>query len=200
VAHPQYGGSGAEVALGAGARVTTDELHGDDHSPALPLSGSLTGSNHITLGDKRSRSDQTGRETESGKWLARGQRATGRKPSKKESQIVSWRRGIDYPPQKSFNLTSSRSSKKKLYEMRPFSDPTKERERLNAINAKKNREKKKILMTQSQNEIYTLKQLNKRLNKTVFIHKRKLLDATREIKLLKSKLSSSPTQAIRSHA
>jgi len=84
--------------------------------------------------------------------------------------------------------------------MRPFADPTKERERLNAINAKKNREKKKILMTQSQNDIHTLRQLNKRLNKTVTLQKHKLLDATREIKLLKSKLSSSPTQALRSHA
>merc|ERR1712058_113793 len=119
--------------------LTANDISAPDLSS---VSGSVTGSNQ----------------------LARGQRTTGRKPSKEESQIVSWRRGIDYPPHKSsFNITSSRSSKKKLYEMRPFADPSKEKERLNAINAKKNRDKKKILMTQSQNEINTLKELNKRL-------------------------------------
>jgi len=179
--------------------LTANDISAPDLSS---VSGSVTGSNQLALGDKRSRSDQSGCETESRKWLGRGQRTTGRKPSKEESQIVSWRRGIDYPPQKSsFNITSSRSSKKKLYEMRPFADPSKEKERLNAINAKKNRDKKKILMTQSQNEINTLKELNKRLNKNVILQKQKLLLASREIKLLKCKLmSSSPTQAIRSHA
>lgn len=113
---------------------------------------------------------------------------------------MSRRRGIDYPPQKSSNSNSSRGSKKKLYEMKPFADPTKEKERLNAINAKKNRDKKKTLVSKAQHEINTLKALNKRLNKEATFEKRKLLTAKREIMLLKSKMKSSSIQAMRLRA
>jgi len=163
----------------------------------LSVSGSVTGSNQLLLSDKRSRSDRSESETKSGNCLSGGQRtsrATWRKQSKKESQIVSRRRGINYPPKKLYNSFLSRRRTKKLYEMKPFADPLQERERQNAINAKKNRDKKKSIESHTQNEIDQLRALNKRLNKEAAMEKRKLYAARKEIKLLKSKLESSSIQ------
>jgi len=112
---------------------------------------------------------------------------------------VSRRRGIDYPPQKSSNSNSSRGSKKKLYEMKKFADPTKEKERLNAINAKKNRDRKKTLESEAQSEVNVLRTLNKRLVLEATFEKRKLLTARKEIMHLKSKLKSSSIQAMWLH-
>jgi hypothetical protein len=162
------------------------------------VSASLTGSNQLLFGDKRSRSDQTEFEADWRHCLGRGQRQAWRKPTKKESQIVSRRRGINYPPKKlSESPSSSLSRTKKLYEMKAFADPTKEKERQNAINAKKNRDKKKGLESNAQVEINKLRTLNKLLNKEAAVKKRKLFAARKEIKFLKSKLESSSIQAVR---
>lgn len=80
--------------------------------------------------------------------------------------------------------------KKKLYEMGPFSDPSKERERKNALNAKKNRDQKKGLLSSAKQEILNLKSSNSRLVRTANMEKKKLLAAQREIKLLKLQLKS----------
>jgi len=74
--------------------------------------------------------------------------------------------------------------------MGPFSDPMKERERLNALNAKRNRDRKKTLIGNAQHEIFKLKTLNKKLLKDATMDKKKLSAAQREIKLLKSRLHS----------
>lgn len=87
--------------------------------------------------------------------------------------------------------------RKKLYEMKAFADPLREKERQNAINAKKNRDKKKGLVGTVLQQIQQLKSVNDKLNKQSQEDKRKLLAAKKQIKLLKSKLESS-TCAIRS--
>lgn len=86
---------------------------------------------------------------------------------------------------------STQSRKTKLYEMAPFSDPNKERERMNALNAKRNRDRKKTLIGDAHHQIMTLKSLNKKLLKDATIDKKKLSAAQREIKLLKSRLQPS---------
>jgi len=53
--------------------------------------------------------------------------------------------------------------KKKLYEMESFADPAKERERRNALNAKRNRDRKKALIGNAYQKIIKLKSLNKKL-------------------------------------
>jgi len=87
---------------------------------------------------------------------------------------------------------STQNRKKKLYEMGPFLDPVKERERMNALNAKQNRDRKKSLIGNAQQQILKLKSLNKKLLKDATVDKKKLQAAQREIKLLKSRLQSAP--------
>lgn len=160
----------------------------------LPVSGSVTGSNQIVLDDERSgvSSRRDPESTPSRTWQAR------RKSSQKESQIVSRRRGINYPPKTLSKMPAMKSQgRKKLYEMKAFSDPLREKERQNAINAKKNRDKKKGLVGTVLQQIQQLKSVNDKLNKQSQEDKRKLLAAKKQIKLLKSKLESS-TCAIRS--
>jgi len=81
--------------------------------------------------------------------------------------------------------------KKKLYEMESFADPAKERERRNALNAKRNRDRKKALIGNAYQKIIKLKSLNKKLLRITTNDKKKLFEAQREIKLLKSRLQSS---------
>jgi len=79
-------------------------------------------------------------------------------------------------------------SKKKLYEMKPFDDPSKERERKNALNAKLNRDRKKALIGDAYKEILKLKTINRKLTRDMTNDRRKLCQARREIKLLKHRL------------
>lgn len=80
--------------------------------------------------------------------------------------------------------------RKKLYEMKAFADPVKERERQNAINAKKNRDRKNSLVSESQSEISQLRGVNRKLSKEAVMNKRRLLAARREIKVLQLRLGS----------
>jgi len=79
--------------------------------------------------------------------------------------------------------------------MKTFSDPIREKERRNAINAKKNRDLRKSLEHAAHNQIEQLRALNKRLNKKAVAEKRKLFAAQKQIKLLKSKLESCRKEA-----
>ena len=63
----------------------------------------------------------------------------------------------------SISKSSSNSRRVKLYEMRPFSDPEKERCRINAINAKINRDRKKNERNNISQEMSNLRQENKQL-------------------------------------
>ncbi len=61
--------------------------------------------------------------------------------------------------------SAGEGKKRKLYQHLPFSDPAKEKNRLNAINAKQNRERKKIEREAFLKEIKMLKEENQRLRK-----------------------------------
>jgi len=152
----------------------------------MSLSGAVTGSNQLRL------PGSSGREEGGARQARRGQAQEGGKSTQKESQIVSRRKGINYPaPKKSIKMNQRTMQKKKLklYEVaKPFSDPLKEKERQNAINAKKNREKKHSLVLIARQEIDQLRELNKRMQKDAIMEKKKLFAARREIKLLKSRI------------
>lgn len=86
---------------------------------------------------------------------------------------------------------SAQKKTTKLYEMGPFSDPNKEKERKNALNAKRNRDRKKALIGDAQQQIMKLKSMNRKLKKDATADRKKLSAAQREIKLLKTRLQSS---------
>jgi len=159
------------------------------------VSTSVFGSNKIPLAEKRSRSESPSVPRK----LVRpsSPRSLRRKLFTKESQIMSRRKGFNCQSkgiQKVNSLTMRNSTQKKttkLYEMGPFSDPNKEKERKNALNAKRNRDRKKALIGDAQKQIMKLKSMNKKLKKDATADKKKLSAAQREIKLLKTRLQSS---------
>jgi len=91
-------------------------------------------------------------------------------------------------------LTSSRrcsislNKKKKLYEMEPLTDPMAEKNRLNALNAKKNRDRKKQLLQTAEEEIDRLKDENEDLKSEADRVKDELADAKRELDALRQEL------------
>jgi len=171
-----------------------DVLMSDD------VSTSVFGSNKIPLSEKRSRSESP---SVSRKLLRPSSpRSLRRKLFTKESQIMSRRKGFNCQSKGIQKVNSlnvrSQNRKQKLYEMGPFSDPNKEKERMNALNAKMNRDRKKALIGDAHQQIMKLKSLNKKLLKDATTDKKKLSAAQREIKLLKSRLQS-PTNCDRSY-
>jgi len=166
-----------------------DVLMSDD------VATSTFGSNQIPLTQKGSRSKSPSVPRK----LVRpsGQRSLQRKLFTKESQLMSRRKGFNCQTkgiQKANSLAVNKClqmKKKKLYEMESFADPAKERERRNALNAKRNRDRKKALIGNAYQKIIKLKSLNKKLLRITTNDKKKLFEAQREIKLLKSRLQSS---------
>jgi len=75
--------------------------------------------------------------------------------------------------------------KQKLYEMESLNDPVAERNRLNAINAKKNRDRKKQQLQEAEEEIEKLREENEELKLETDNYKDQLEDAMRELKNLK---------------
>merc|ERR1712001_776512 len=89
-------------------------------------------------------------------------------------------------------LKSSRRSpiflsnkKQKLYEFEPLKDPIAERNRLNALNAKKNRDRKKQELLEATSEIEKLREENDELRAESDSYKDMLDDARRELEELK---------------
>jgi len=80
--------------------------------------------------------------------------------------------------------------KTKLYQMQPLNDPIAERNRLNALNAKKNRDKKKEQLVCAQNEIFRLKEENEELRMEAEEVRDELDEARREVEALKAALKS----------
>lgn len=117
-----------------------------------------------------------------------GSSRAGREAQK--SQIVTGRRGV-HPPHCTLFKTKKVQRRKKLYQMKPFADPVKEKERQRAISAKQNREKRKGLESKKTCQIDQLKLANKTLCKEAIANRRKLVAAKREIKLLRLRLESS---------
>jgi len=92
-------------------------------------------------------------------------------------------------------LTSSRrtpiclsNKKQKLYEMEPLKDPMAERNRLNALNAKKNRDRKKQQLQEAEEEINRLKDENEDLRTEQERVRDDLEMARREIDALRQEL------------
>merc|ERR1712130_196960 len=92
-------------------------------------------------------------------------------------------------------LTSSKRSpvflsnkKQKLYEMEPLKDPVAEKNRLNALNAKKNRDRKKQQLQEAEEEISRLKDENEDLRSEQERVRDDLENARREIEALRQEL------------
>merc|ERR1711915_575178 len=81
-----------------------------------------------------------------------------------------------------------RRNKKKLYEFEPLKDPIAERNRLNALNAKKNRDRKKQQLQEAEEEIYRLKEENEDLRSEADRVRDELADAKRELDALRQQL------------
>ena len=81
--------------------------------------------------------------------------------------------------------------KTKVYEMEKFSDPIKEKSRLNAINAKKLRDKKKRQLYAAEEEIKNLREANQALMMEKDEAERKFTEAIKELEELRSQMKPS---------
>merc|ERR1712115_213465 len=95
-------------------------------------------------------------------------------------------------------LTSSKRSpvflsnkKQKLYEMEPLKDPVAEKNRLNALNAKKNRDRKKQQLQEAEQEISRLREENEELRTEAEEVKDELESAHRDLEQLRALLKQS---------
>ena len=88
-----------------------------------------------------------------------------------------------------FRSSLRKNKKLKLYEMKKFRDPTRERERINAINSKLNRERRKREMCQMEDEITDLKAKNTSYQEEILSIKEKLRSAKAAIRLLKKQMN-----------
>jgi len=86
---------------------------------------------------------------------------------------------------KKISVSVRNEKKQKLYEMESLNDPVAERNRLNAINAKKNRDRKKQQLAEAEDEIEKLREENEELKAETDNYKDQLEEAMRELKSLK---------------
>jgi len=173
----------------------------DEVFMSAELSTSETGSNQIPLRKDISPPRKEAKQLQS---ASPSLSSIRRKLLSKESKIVSRKREFNCMTKGISNKVNhsqvkNRNGKKKLYEMGQFSDPKKERGRINALNAKKNRDWQKRLIARAHDKINKLKTINKKLFKTARKEKIKLLAAQQEVKLLKSQLGSSLQSINRSY-
>jgi len=82
----------------------------------------------------------------------------------------------------------SLKKKPKLYEMAPLNDPVAEKNRLNALNAKMNRDRKKQQLQEAEEEIDRLKEENEELKTEADQVKDELAAAKRELEALRQEL------------
>jgi len=80
--------------------------------------------------------------------------------------------------------------KRKLYEMEPLVDPVAEKNRLNALNAKKNRDRKKQQLAEAESEISRLREENEELRTEADEARDALVAARRELAQLKAQLKA----------
>jgi len=80
--------------------------------------------------------------------------------------------------------------KRKLYEMEPLVDPVAEKNRLNALNAKKNRDRKKQQLAEAESEISRLREENEELRTEADEARDALVAARRELAELKAQLKA----------
>jgi len=82
-----------------------------------------------------------------------------------------------------------KKGKKKLYECDPLNDPIAERNRLNALNAKKNRDRKKYELQQATVEIEKLREENEELRAETDDYRDRLDSANQELEKLRRMLN-----------
>ena len=91
-----------------------------------------------------------------------------------------------------YKVNNSISQKKrKLYEMEPLGDPIAEKNRLNALNAKKNRDRKKQQLVEAEQEISRLREENDELRTEAEEVRDELESAQRELAELRSLMKQS---------
>ena len=88
------------------------------------------------------------------------------------------------------------NGKRKLYKSGPFNDPEMERARLNAINAKRNRDRKKQEKTLLENEMTKLKNENQGLKRTASKMRERAINAEAELKRLREMLRANNLEAV----
>merc|ERR1711963_1383882 len=88
-------------------------------------------------------------------------------------------------------VTNISQKKRKLYEMEPLVDPVAEKNRLNALNAKKNRDRKKQQLVEAEQEISRLREENEELRTEAEEVKDELESAHRELEQLRALLKQS---------
>merc|ERR1719431_895406 len=76
--------------------------------------------------------------------------------------------------------------KQKMYEMEPLGDPVAEKNRLNALNAKKNRDRKKQQLAEAELEINRLREENEELRLEAAESRDELAAAKRELAELRA--------------
>jgi hypothetical protein len=96
---------------------------------------------------------------------------------------------------KSRSATTTSSRKRKLYEMGPLDNPDDERCRLNALNAKKNREKKKRQLAEAAAEIQRLRNENSELRNQADQVRDQLEQARLELARLRAQLKADGSPA-----
>jgi len=87
-----------------------------------------------------------------------------------------------------FKVSVDSDKKRKLYEMEPLADPVAERNRLNAMNAKKNRDRKKQQLAEAEDEISRLREENDELRAEAGDVKDELAEARQELEALRAAL------------
>jgi len=91
------------------------------------------------------------------------------------------------PSGKKYKVSISQK-KRKLYEMEPLVDPVAEKNRLNALNAKKNRDKKKQQLAEAESEISRLREENEELKSEADEMRDELEAARREMAELRAQM------------
>jgi len=107
---------------------------------------------------------------------------------KKNNEFKSKNRLIKDRMPNARKISISLNKKPKLYEMEPLKDPKAEKNRLNALNAKKNRDRKKQQLQEAEEEIYRLKEENEDLRSEADRVRDELADAKRELDALRQQL------------
>ena len=98
---------------------------------------------------------------------------------------------VNSPAKKTFS-----NGKAKLYATKPLADPKAERARLNALNAKKNRDRKRMEQEAFQNEVVTLRQENGTLKVAAAAMRKRAAEAEAELRRLQAAIRTNQLEDI----
>lgn len=132
--------------------------------------------------------DQDGGQDEDGKEEPKAELVCTRKSTReRKSQVLQIKDCLSSDDEDQVIFSNG---KPKLYAEGPFKNPKQERARLNAINAKKNREKKKNENAKLQKEMDRLREKNVRMKKAMKRFELRAINAERELAAIKALLES----------